>query len=473
MKARDAADLLLTPLLFGLCSVLAPALCLAQSPPDPYANSDGSIPDSVQYSGPLFRLSHDYPNQVSAAAHFPWQEAIGDGRITTANAGAYATALKAFVSKDMAALLTDYPSWNAGERGWFNEPWLGSIRESIHGLYVGSDGFTPDLFSGSGLSKPFTTYVLTYYDRRAANTLFRVWGGAATNPTININSSQFAEGSVVVKLAFSTANDDVWPVMAGTLKWPAFVTKNATTGNHPKPQVDQLSFFQLDIIVKDSASAPKTGWVFTTLVYDKDAPGSSLWDKMIPLGAMWGNDPDINSETNPNARLQETWVNPAAPSYSKATLGWGGRLSGPNDGAVNEAAIIEGGQMRKIAALPSSSCMSCHGVSEWEMGSFLLPSTTMPPTFIDNEYVLMPAPGSLDWMRWFQSRSGLEAQDKQKVAFDYDLVFVFKSLPLWQQATGQKPTTVILTRRGKPIELFQYNGLPMPNPAGIENGVPR
>ena len=43
--------------------------------------------------------------------------------------------------------------------------------------------------------------------------------------------------------------------------------------------------------MKDSLSAPQTGWVFTTLVYDKDAPGRTVLDKMVPLGAQWGNDP--------------------------------------------------------------------------------------------------------------------------------------------------------------------------------------
>jgi hypothetical protein len=458
----------------GLCLNLFFSLvsgpCAAQAP-DPYASSNGGIPDPSEYQGPLFSLSHDYPSQVDAASRFPWQDAIGGRQITTTNAGTYTNALKVFVSADMAQLLTQYPSWNAAERGWFNEPWLGGIRESIHGLYVGSEVFTPDLFPGTGLAKQFTTYVLTYYGRKAANTLFKVWGSTATSPNLKADSTQFAEGSVIVKLAFSTANADAWPVMTGALQWPAFINTNATSGDHSLPRVDMLSFFQFDIIVKDLASAPKTGWVFTTLVYDKDAPGNSPWDKMVPLGAMWGNDPDINFELNPNAALQESWINPAAPSYSKATLGWGGRLAGPNDGAVNGAAFMDGGQIKKVAMLPSSSCMSCHGVSEWEMASFLLPSTKMPPTIIDHEDILMPAPGSVDWRRWFQSRSGTEAQDRQKVAFDYDLVLVFKSLPLWQQATGQQPRTVLLSRTGKPIELFQYNGLPFsggPNsPAGV------
>jgi hypothetical protein len=117
--------------------------------------------------------------------------------------------------------------------------------------------------------------------------------------------------------------------------------------------------------------------------------------------------------------LTENWINPNAPKYSTQTLGWGGRLSGPNDGATNDIQV--GDQVMKNA--PDSSCMSCHGPAEWQpkehkMISFLLPSypnPTPPPSFKvcgpNGEYICSPAPGSTDWMRWFQSRPGTQPQD--------------------------------------------------------------
>ena len=143
---------------------------------------------------------------------------------------------------------------------------------------------------------------------------------------------------MVVKAAFSTANADVWPVMQGARQWTLYIRPMPprTAGRTDPPELDPTSFFQFDIIVKDTKSAAKTGWVFSTLVYDKDAPGTDFWDKMVPLGAMWGNDPEA---TSPDQKLMENWINPAAPAYAKMTLGWGGRLSGPNDGAVNDAVV--------------------------------------------------------------------------------------------------------------------------------------
>ena len=40
--------------------------------------------------------------------------------------------------------------------------------------------------------------------------------------------------------------------------------------------------------------------------------------------------------------------------------------------------------------------------------------------------------GSPFWMHWFQSRPGTEPADSGTVAFDYDMVFTFKSLMAWQ-----------------------------------------
>ena len=64
---------------------------------------------------------------------------------------------------------------------------------------------------------------------------------------------------------------------------------------------------------------------------------------------------------------------------STETPGWGGRLSGPNDGARNDIQV--GSQVMKNQ--PDSSCMICYGPAGWQpeqhkMLSFLLPSFPNP-----------------------------------------------------------------------------------------------
>jgi hypothetical protein len=436
----------------------------AAAPAAPFASNNGTKPPAG--SGPLFQLSYAYPAKLPVGPVYePWRQAIGNGQITTDNAGAYAAALKAYVAPRMRPYLLSNPD-NKAPEGMYNEPWLGAEREPLHGTYVGSSYLPVSQYPGTGLTQPFTTYVLTFYDQRAANTLYNVWGTSAMNPALTPTSGQFATGAVVVKAAFTTANTDVWPPMAGALQWKIFANTNATlfpdTPHNEGPvQMMDVSFFQFDIIVKDPASAPATGWVFMTLVYDKDAPGNDAWDKMVPLGAMWGNDPEIDSSKPNPPPLQQTWINPAAPAYAKTTLGWGGRLSGPNDGALNDSIIGTTG--RKVANLATSSCMSCHLTAQWPDTSFLVPATTNPPTGDPNDpnsdYSVVPVPGSPEWMRWFQSPPGTQSMDKGTTPLDYDMVFAFKSLKAWSKATGPN-TQLQRSPRGRVLIGGNYDGTP-------------
>jgi len=169
----------------------------------------------------------------------------------------------------------------------------------------------------------------------------------------------------------------------------------------------------------------------------------------------------------------ENWINPAAPAYAKMTLGWQGRLSGPNDGARNDALIDQDSPPAAMPNLPSSSCMSCHSVAEWPMKSFLLPTSSDPQQFfpstpVNSDYMYMWPPGSNGatkdgspfWMHWFQSRPGTEPADPGTVAFDYDMVFTFKSLMAWQRVqSGASPAALGVAAR-RVIPIMNYNGRP-------------
>jgi len=169
---------------------------------------------------------------------------------------------------------------------------------------------------------------------------------------------------------------------------------------------------------------------------------------MIPLGATWGGDPDIintasTALTPPvtvNTNLQQNWVNPKAPEYSTATLGWDGRLSGPNDGAVVTPAWA--GSHYYPKGLASAGCLGCHSSAQYPQKSFLLPATTYPPQVTNapgsstKQALVLNDPGSTEWMKWFQSRSGTEAMDSDEgsIGLDYDMVTSFKAIPMWQAA---------------------------------------
>lgn len=451
----------------------------------PFQSNDGDIPPKSDYTGPLFALNYAWPERPSPKlAKAPWQAAIGFGTINTSNAAAYANALKSAVSINGRALIAHYDTWDAAKAGWFNEPWLGSLREAIHGGYAAGE-FGPGIFPNTGLRTTFRTTVVTYYNERAAYTLSKVWGKDGMTPKLTTQNTQFEEGSIIVKVAFFWSTDplkplDWWDAMKGGQIWNIYtaVKVQEDTMQVP-PRVWPSYVAQFDIIVKDSKSAPKTGWVFTTLVYDSAAPGDA-WDKMIPLGAQWGNDPQA---TKSGQRLIENWINPDAPQYAVETLGWGGRLTGPNDGGRNDIAV--NGATRPNEA--DSSCMSCHSPAQWnvaqhKMPSFLLPS--FPPVqgeqtpflecgddgkpTIGGSYICSPAPASAAWMKWFQNRLGTQPMDVGSVATDFDMVLAFKSLPLWWIATHQSdvarmPLMAVsaLVTRNRATRFNQYNGAPL------------
>ena len=465
-------------------------------PSDPFLASNGLTPPVSQYTGPMFILSHEWPTEaLPAMKDPPWQQAIGGGAINTQNALAYVAALKQYVSANARLLLLDYAHWDAAKARWYNEPWLGSAREGIHGTYPGGQ-FGPSVFPGTGLKAIFDTHVVTYYDERAAYSLYKVWGAKAMTPDLKTENFQFEEGSVIVKAAVFVADDpaaqkDWWPVTDGAALWPIY--RGIPEQWPGSPAVLKSYVMQFDIIVKDRVASPKTGWVFGTLVYDRKAAGDA-WDKMIPLGAMWGNDPGVDSSQKDPPPLQETWINPAAPKYATETLGWGGRLAGPNDGARNDIQVGK----KEMENRADSSCMSCHGPAEWQPAehrqvSFLLPSyensqpgappyKTCPKGKPGDDEICSPAPGSAEWMRWFQDRLGSEAQDADSgsVAADYDMVFTFKTLPMWWKATDGKdaamPFALRTLRHGTegPAQFNEYNGAPLKViPGAGTPGVPK
>ncbi len=168
--------------------------------------------------------------------------------------------------------------------------------------------------------------------------------------------------------------------------------------NNPvKPEVVPVYFSQMAVKIKDSVASPETGWVYMAFAYDATANGATAWDKAVPVGAMWGNDPQFAhtpSGTNPNGPLLETWVNPAAPAYTRQTLGWGDRLAGPMDVATRHNVVtVSGVRTQGTKEFAASSCLSCHSAAQFPFTENLYPSPNkvFPE---DGTQFLMYDPGS-------------------------------------------------------------------------------
>jgi hypothetical protein len=439
---------------------------------DPLASNNGLYPDhddpdpKKNYTGPFNIANLDYPSVRPERVWVPGGGVVEDG-LTPDKALAYMNALKDYLEASSLRPLIDAPTtWDARSAGWYDMVWLGagdmgpdggvdptSGREAIMntdgGQIVPSDSWAAPY-------RPTTdwmqNYGVIYYDALAATTLKQVWADVY-NP--NLAELDFPDGSIVAKIEAATVQPDQWPspetgsVLAGAAKWTVFrPTTEAQKAHQLDPGtrlvnvVQTIYPFQWAIKIKDSRAAPETGWVFMAFVHDARVKGDTPWDRFVPAGAMWGNDPD--SATRPDGRpqngaLTETWVNPDAPPFFADTLGWGGRLAAPMDVAVRHNVILPSGQRVTGAdGFRASSCLSCHGTSEYPFTVNLYPSPnrTFPP---DGMPFPMFQPGSLQWAEWFKNRPGNDPQSPNigGIALDYDLSTMF-ALGTFAGATGKK-----------------------------------
>lgn len=408
-------------------------LCAQEEVINPFATNNGAIPPKSEYDGTFFQFKYNYPSKYVQPKKMPWTTVLDGKPLTNKNAYQYIMELKKYVSNPMKTFVLEPQKWNKdSQKGWYSMLWAGENvqktgwegREAIYGTYTGQI-IAKDVYKDSGLKVDIRNHAAIYYDETAAYTLHKVWQKCNKDknecvPSVNDHEAQFKEGAIVIKSAGVTATPEQWTVLEGAAKWQIYrkpFDLNGTIEN-AKPQVTDIRVGIFDIIVKDSIAAPQTGWVFATLVYDKDAKGDNAWDKMVPLGAMWGNDPDVNSAKNPEQELKQNYINPKAPAWTKVTLGYGGRMSGPFDIAVKYNVVVDG---KTVPSLRSSSCLSCHGTSSYIANNYSASTFFYPAKDYSKKPWIMYTPGSKEWNTWFQNRWGdvPQSQEKGAIALDY------------------------------------------------------
>jgi hypothetical protein len=349
------------------------------------------------WTGPVFRLSDRFPEQpVDDSGAQPWRAGRYDALFSaqtsqdrkTELARDYIWALMRYIQEgniDSGDIDTDWDMCRNRVRNWYHIPFQTydalSGREFVHGLTREA----PVTFSLQAVKNPSggdtvatTVWAVAFYNPTAAHTLGRVWrpNGAAAVPADDL---RFEEGAVIGKLLFTTANAAQMPALANMPVWTANISDPAFCNCKPKAgeticsmaeQSEQcprsttrwapVTLLQFDVAVKD-ARAPETGWVYGTFVADGQyaAGEKNPWNRIAPLGLMWGNDTPPRGQlainTPPNARVsgfaEEVIFHDvvkrlntgggAIVTKQPGHLGCNGRLNGPADNA-------------------NSSCMSCH-----------------------------------------------------------------------------------------------------------------
>ena len=329
-------------------------------------------------------------------------------------------------------------------RDWYHIPWLHPSSDG----YSATDGNEGPPFGGTegfhGLIKEapvsalqlspkqnganYGVYAVTLINDMAGYAMGRMWKDP-NNPNYKVldkrySDGGFPEGTVFIKLLFTDApkiglGDEI-DYLVNPMTWNAYITntfmneipKGKTEA--PKRSVNEVHLLQMDISVRDpranrSPSNPEgTGWVFGTFCYNGKLNKKDKFMNLVPVGLMWGNDPEDRTnmttafpytKTTVNKNLKETVIF-ESDDLPPQHLGWNGRLDGPAD-------------------LTTSSCISCHNSAGFPQHAKLMMSDA--PKY-NGSKTPPPVGGSDEWMQYYQNIECGESID-QETQYSTDFSF--------------------------------------------------
>lgn len=368
----------------------------------------GFMESSTKYHGRVFILSDKFPKKK------PVQDAGVKKLLSMDFKNDWETYLKAvqdYVFEGNAS--TDYENAffleDNTERDWYHVPWQhwGSTgREGFHGLT--QEGPIPKNSLATEQDKITHAYAVGFYNDLGGYTIGKVWPEETPNYS-GLKTEGFPEGTVVAKLLFVPLKGDQVPYLENPVSWDAWIYQSDLNDGKPKGDTTRVTHpvnvLQMDVMIKDPRANDTGGWIFGTYVYNGALGNDNKWYNLMPVGIMWGNDPEekVSSynltpvKTIINPALKETKIN-ESPNLPAMHLGWSSRLNGPADNG-------------------QSSCYSCHSTAQYPVISNILPMYNNPP-------VDVPAPDSIaskEWMRWFRNIPCGTPFDEQAISFDYSL----------------------------------------------------
>lgn len=369
-----------------------------------YPDSHDQVPKS--WTGPIFRLSQQYPTSNPATAvpslTYPWQQI--DFRTKPAE---YIKAVYDYVQEGNREV--DWVVQNNAVRPWYHAPWMhygNSGREFVRGMTRERTTPVPTQPGKGELGPDQTTcaqnWAVGFVNAPGGYVFGQVWANPdAPDPV----KALFPEGTVAAKLLFTALPAEQAPYLNGTLEWDANIdtflpsdTKCSTTSGRT---VQKVRLLQMDLAIKDSRTNDTTGWVFATYSYDGSRGGAGWWDRMAPVGVMWGNDPTLNQAAfDGGARAVQSWIN--TDLKTPQHLGYLRRLNGPIDN-------------------PKSSCLSCHMTAEIPARTNILPPANLTPEA---------------FAHWFQNMPAGNSLDQRSIGTDYNLQISngIQNFQLWKQA---------------------------------------
>ncbi|KAF4462444.1 hypothetical protein FALBO_10748 [Fusarium albosuccineum] len=236
------------------------------------------------------------------------------------------------------------------------------------------------------------TWACGFYNEIGAATFGEIWKDPSKPKWENV---KFQLGTCVFKILLTDATNLEVPIMDGSPTMHAVISPNgAINGAVRQDHASPVRLLQVDFAVRDDRA--DIGWVFGTFMYNGHMKDANPWDRLIPVGIMWGNDTELTpARAAEGAKPTQSWINRDANDIRKSlkgsrpSWGWLGRLNGPADNF-------------------RSACASCHSVSERDP---------------KEKVQLLPPSGATDAekMRWFRNIPAGKPFNKGGVSGDYSL----------------------------------------------------
>ena len=274
-----------------------------------------------------FQVHYDFPKTVPDPGRLPW---LAVDPLT--NPTGYMHAILEYATKYNGRPDIDWRIEDNKEQHWCNAPWLQDSREPLHGMTTERWSRPKELNEKQVAWAK--NWAVGIYNDLACYGLGQIW----SDPTFpKTKGFSLPEGALGIKLLFTNATPAQVPFLSNSKEW------EVAAGNDGS--IITMRMLQVDVSVKDKRSP--NGWFFGTFMYDGTKPGKTPYDRLVPVGLMWGSDPDLlaGAYYEKAAVPKESWVNPeeAQRFYAlpRQHLGLFGRTNGPVDN-------------------PKSACITCH-----------------------------------------------------------------------------------------------------------------
>lgn len=346
-------------------------ICPAETEPFPSYHANFKPNETFcQSNVKPFVLSQKYPVDKPTPETLPWTTMVTDQTSLKNNWREY---LLSVLKYSFEGNIESNWVIDPNNAKWFHAPYMHAYgvgsdnakvwngREYIHGLTQEKTNCLEVLMGATKCptgAMEYQSWAVSFYNKPGGYFLGKVWRELYEDlenriPRKNPNPAKiqegFPEGTVIVKLLFTEADD---PILDGAIVW------DANINNAPRNPIERITkkmrLMQIDVAVREPLHIAPTGWIYGTFVYGKgnkpmEYPKSvnDGWLKFVPVGLMFGNNKGESINEKEDEKL------PFPQHYGC-------------DQYLNTAGQLKKGDKRTNGPIDNVaySCIACHAAAE-------------------------------------------------------------------------------------------------------------